>query len=304
MIKEKKKEEEKIKKKDRDWEIVKALIGEEISMYGLSNAAKKEHRKTEISQPVVLKRVHKLEEKGMVKQVRIVTKRKTEIYTATLYGCFIGFMENKIPANKFYEEIKYHFKNIDSTGYSKNVGMLLDIPLCSETFFQRLNNPMLLSDNLSLSWSATQFVNQIVVRDKKEIKKFIEHISTFIGDSLAEIIIDSFFVTYCEIFEKSKKTKKEDYRKSIIKLINIRQKDILERNILVTLESEEEKEKHKKEFIEQVRKVFNSKQKKDVLKKNCEIFLKMLKNNAEDTKIEYEETYKANKDLIKALKET
>ena len=163
---------------------------------------------------------------------------------------------------------------------------------------------MLLSDNLSLSWSATQFVNQIVVRDKKEIKKFIEHISTFIGDSLAEIIIDSFFVTYCEIFEKSKKTKKEDYRKSIIKLINIRQKDILERNILVTLESEEEKEKHKKEFIEQVRKVFNSKQKKDVLKKNCEIFLKMLKNNAEDTKIEYEEAYKVNKDLIKALKET
>ena len=97
---------------------------------------------------------------------------------------------------------------------------------------------------------------------------------------------------------------KEDYRKSIIKLINIRQKDILERNILVTLESEEEKEKHKKEFIEQVRKVFNSKQKKDVLKKNCEIFLKMLKNNAEDTKIEYEEAYKVNKDLIKALKET
>lgn len=259
---------------DYTWEIVKALVGREGSVYSISGDVKeKKNRITEIPQSTILRYMPKLEEQGLIEKVGLpIGKRRTQNYTTTEFGLLEGYRLKdkkgapKITANEVCSGIKKCFKDIKGVVIDgitfKDVDVLLDllleIPKYKGYFYQRLNR-MTFSRPFHLgTFDIEQFMPFVLpqVRGEQSIKR---DKMIIIGNMFAYQLIDSFLWAYR--FEKWEGKEKEE------------------------------------EFKKMFRKAFNSEYKKDIFKRNLELYLKQC---AKEIKVK-KEYYKDHKKFISEL---
>lgn len=279
--------EKKFPEKDYDWEIVKALAGREGSSYSISGDAK--DKITEIPQSTILRILPKLEAQGLITKVGI-GKRNKKIYTANLYGLLMGYkiknIENqkrKIDKDELINIIKRcceyaeKFKEIDV------FLPLFDISECKMYFFYRLNDvPLIYTEKKS------SFLTEV----------------TLIADSFAAHLIESFMTSYFIFGTKIEKL----YNDNII-FLNLKEffpfvdfkeitKNKKKRSISIGKELGERIQQREKKFKKEIRKTFNSKHKKEILKENLTTYLKMEEERIKVFKENYNIKKEAGKELM------